>query len=522
MAPGTGGGSQNSLSSRGWRKTAEAPPERNRARKSRSSSRRRRIREELQAKAGHSHDAWQLQQQLLIPGASEDLMAAARQLLPDEEYAAVVEERALEGVCGYPPCTRPAAGTSRETRGKRWAIDSHSREVHDQQDIGRFCSRECMRLSKGFDLRLDPDPAYCRPASAVAASRSAVATATEAAEAAGTVTEAAPQTTEPNQVPPGDVAPQQQQPQQPQQQQQQQQQNVPKVRPRAVVRFSRTNQTYTVQYADYDGGGGLPDVLVGTETTKEEPIQTVRPAGEPIQTVRPAGEKKVESVREILNAPVLERGHLEPASSAAADDRSSDLTAGKTEAVVPDSDNRTLDPGTAEGDDDQDSDAGDDASSGEDFYEAGGSYPMGWSGSPFVRVWGVLTSWISDFALEVLRGARVEQSEEGRPAHKGRRDLLGELLSSRLPGDLTFLAPRFHDVISALSVHQTLPSVTEGGLYDLVAALVLRAIYRIDVRRGQFTESVSSAAIIDRHVELAARHMSIAESELEVLDAMLA
>lgn len=33
---------------------------------------------------------------------------AARQLLQVEHYEAVVEERSVEGLCGYPPCCQPA------------------------------------------------------------------------------------------------------------------------------------------------------------------------------------------------------------------------------------------------------------------------------------------------------------------------------------------------------------------------------------------------------------------------------
>ena len=42
---------------------------------------------------------------------------------------------------------------------------------------------------------------------------------------------------------------------------------LPKVRPRAVVRFSRNQQVYTVHYHEYDGGGALPDVA----PIKDEP-----------------------------------------------------------------------------------------------------------------------------------------------------------------------------------------------------------------------------------------------------------
>mmetsp|Transcript_68931 Transcript_68931/g.222806 ORF Transcript_68931/g.222806 Transcript_68931/m.222806 type:complete len:99 (+) Transcript_68931:304-600(+) len=97
-----------------------------------------------------------------------------------------------------------------------------------------------------------------------------------------------------------------------------------------------------------------------------------------------------------------------------------------------------------------------------------------------------------------------------------------ELLSSRLPGDLTYLAPRFHNVIAALSVHQTLPSVTEGELYDLMAALILRAIHRVDVQRGSLADNPYCTSVLDRQVESAAHTLGIEDPELQTLDAMLA
>merc|ERR1719188_2135494 len=109
---------------------------------------------------------------------------------------------------------------------------------------------------------------------------------------------------------------------------------------------------------------------------------------------------------------------------------------------------------------------------------------MDWCMSPFVRVWGVLTNWLTETALSLLRGVNPVMGEEGRPAHRGRRALLLDLLCSRVPGECSFLARRFHALVDALGVHQTLPPVTEAKLYDFLAALLLRATLRADAKRG--------------------------------------
>jgi len=280
------------------------------------------------------------------------------------------------------------------------------------------------------------------------------------------------------------------------------------------VRFSRTKQTYSVHYSDYDGGGALPDAPGGAETMTEEPVQGAAP--------RAAG-GKADAAREILRAPVQERLQQGPACGPgeAADSPRADLRGDAEETGLPtdpldeEEEGAGDNGGAAATRDDDDDD------SGEEFFDTDSSYPVGWSESTFVRAWGVLTNWLSDFAREVLLGARIERSEEGRPAHKGRRSLLVELLSARIPGDLTFLAPRLYEVASALSVHQTLPSVAESPLYDLLAALVLRSIYRVEVRRGRVVDNPDCSSLLDRNVEAAARRLSISDSELQTLDGML-
>eukprot|EP00811_Abedinium_folium_P012952 NODE_22029_length_725_cov_8.341137.p2 GENE.NODE_22029_length_725_cov_8.341137~~NODE_22029_length_725_cov_8.341137.p2 ORF type:complete len:158 (+),score=35.94 NODE_22029_length_725_cov_8.341137:111-584(+) len=142
---------------------------------------------------------------------------------------------------------------------------------------------------------------------------------------------------------------------------------------------------------------------------------------------------------------------------------------------------------------------------------------------PFVRAWGVLASWFSDGAREVLmHGIRpadiredVEDAQE-REAHAARRRLLRELLTERVSGELSFLAPRFNDIISALSVHHPLPCVTEHDLYDLLAAVLLRAIFRADMQRLGDRDTYSER-LLERQLEDAAHRAGVAPDEVEAI-----
>lgn len=384
-------------------------------------------------------------------------MEAARKLLQPADYEAVVEERAVDGLCGFPPCGQPATGT---VPGKRWAINVAHREVLATEELGRFCSQECRKLSTAWSMKLEPDPTYCRPASAVAASRAAVAEATDCRTAA------AAKATAPSGARPS-----------------------PKVRPRAVVRFSRESHTYTVHYSDYDGGGALPDVAYN-------------PSGDIGNGPASASTAGTGSIREILRAPVQERSALE---------------ASRGERAQQDTGEASLE-GAASEEEVSDGEAGD------DLFEADAVFPGGkWTGSPFVRAWGVLSSWLTDLVMEVLRsGVQLPTvDEESRPAQRGRRELLLELLMLRVPGDAAFLAPRFHDVVRVLSVHQTLPLVTEMELWDLLGALLLRAVLQCDVCRGALETNPYCERVLNHRVETAAKGLGLAASELESLSGLL-
>jgi len=334
---------------------------------------------------------------MLKASSTPSVMEAARQLLQVEHYEAVVEERSVEGLCGYPPCCQPALEVPER---KRWSVNYTTREVIDTAELRKFCSSRCRKESLRFRSSLQPEPIYLRPDAAV-----------RAAEAAASP-EAPRETAEVKEV--------------------KEEKELPKVRPKTVVRFSRERQSYSVHYSDYDGGGALPDV----PSMKADGCQT--------------------------------------------------------DAVGSDSD-------------------GDG-----DFYDPD-VVPDGKCSTPWIHVWNTLNTWMTESAKEVLRGASPEIAEDRRPAHKGRRDLLIELLSSRLPGEFSFLASRFYHLVSNLGVHQTLPSVTEHRLYDLLAAILINQLYHMEIKRGLFDLDNFQAELLDVRMKEAASAFNISEEDLQML-----
>mmetsp|Transcript_10474 Transcript_10474/g.23786 ORF Transcript_10474/g.23786 Transcript_10474/m.23786 type:complete len:423 (+) Transcript_10474:43-1311(+) len=137
-----------------------------------SCSRRRQVRAEIEARHRPNADVFALQQKLLLPGAAGQLIEAATRLLQAADFDAVVTERALEGLCGYPSCSKAARGVK---HGQKWTLDRATGEVRSAEELGSFCSRACMASCRALVASLEPDPAYCRPGSAVAAARAAVA-----------------------------------------------------------------------------------------------------------------------------------------------------------------------------------------------------------------------------------------------------------------------------------------------------------------------------------------------------------
>ncbi|CAK0897900.1 unnamed protein product, partial [Prorocentrum cordatum] len=151
--------------------------------------RRQRIRAELQTKAVSEARSGRCSSSCWRPAHRRTSCGRPARLLEPTAYDAVVEERSVEGLCGFPPCQASAATTVPE---KRWTIKSGSREVFATSEVCRFCSLACMRESGAYALRLEPDPAYVRPAAAVAAARSATAAAAGRRQCSGSPRSAEP------------------------------------------------------------------------------------------------------------------------------------------------------------------------------------------------------------------------------------------------------------------------------------------------------------------------------------------
>mmetsp|Transcript_34928 Transcript_34928/g.88852 ORF Transcript_34928/g.88852 Transcript_34928/m.88852 type:complete len:522 (-) Transcript_34928:25-1590(-) len=473
----------------------------------RSTSRRRIIRAELGAKHASRKETWPLQQQLLSPGVGEGLMDAARKLLQPHDYEEVVEERRCDGLCGYPPCKNeikePAAG-------KKYLVNAKDHQLVSVDELAQFCSSECRKQSGAWSLRLAPDPAYVRPATAVAASRAAVAEAIEKGRQDAKYSTFTP----PQRSLVGDESAGL-----PTEQPEAAKKPIPEVRKKAVVKFSREAQTYTVHYGDYDGGGALPEV---TPLKPED-----APAAPVITKVTKA------SLQQLLKAPVLEREPAAPQGSDATPTIASERANPSSEdsAIVPSSPvlakhgerhaNRDPDRDASIGSDLEDLDDGD-VDGG--HFDADTVFPgMKWQGSHFVRAWGVLSTFLTDLSKEAIcTGIRVQTTEdESRPAHKGRRDLLLELMLDRVPGDVSFLTRRFHDVVMVLGVHQALPSVTEADLWELLASLLLRAVFMCDVRRGSQDPNPYCEKILNHKVSVAAKQLGLSAPELAQLEELV-
>ena len=103
--------------------------------------------------------AYDVQWTLLEPGVSDADMAAAAQVLQPMHYEDVVSERGLDGLCGYPPCTKSAP---RRGQGPKMHVSLSERKVYDVSTLHNFCGRECARRSHEFATSLSSTSLFLR------------------------------------------------------------------------------------------------------------------------------------------------------------------------------------------------------------------------------------------------------------------------------------------------------------------------------------------------------------------------
>ena len=120
----------------------------------------------LQAKAACEKLVYDLQMQMLEDEQPEEVMRRAAQLLQPDQYAAIVEERALDGTCGYPRCGKSAVHRG---VGPPQYVSLSQRKVYDVSHMYNFCSRECARASQEFASRLHTASLFLRKGTLVAA-----------------------------------------------------------------------------------------------------------------------------------------------------------------------------------------------------------------------------------------------------------------------------------------------------------------------------------------------------------------
>ena len=143
----------------------------------------------IRAKVGCDKAAYDVQWLLLEPGITQAALEAASSVLQPQHYEDIVVERALDGLCGFPPCSQAAPARG---QGRKIHVSMTQHKVYDVSGLNNFCSRECAERSKAFSESLQPVSLFLRTGDPAAA-QAAVA-ATKAAVDGESMAEAPPAT----------------------------------------------------------------------------------------------------------------------------------------------------------------------------------------------------------------------------------------------------------------------------------------------------------------------------------------
>ena len=131
----------------------------------------------IRAKVGCDKAAYDVQWLLLEPGITQAALEAASNVLQPQHYEDVVVERALDGLCGFPPCSQAAPARG---QGRKILVSMSEHKVYDVTGLHNFCSRACAERSQAYLQSLQPVSLFLRTgdpaaaAAAVAATRAAV------------------------------------------------------------------------------------------------------------------------------------------------------------------------------------------------------------------------------------------------------------------------------------------------------------------------------------------------------------
>ncbi|XP_078168450.1 putative RNA polymerase II subunit B1 CTD phosphatase RPAP2 homolog [Carex rostrata] len=100
---------------------------------------------------------YRLQMILLDHGApSERHLLAAASILSRSDYSDVVTERTIASLCGFPLCPNPLPPPSDNRRG-RYRISLPEHRVYDLDELGKFCSEQCLIGSRAYEASLSEE-----------------------------------------------------------------------------------------------------------------------------------------------------------------------------------------------------------------------------------------------------------------------------------------------------------------------------------------------------------------------------
>merc|ERR1711920_527251 len=97
-------------------------------------------------------DLFYLQSTLLQPCVSQRYLLLAGQILQKIHLESIYEERAVEGVCGWPLCSDELENKKKKGKTRVSGLRQVIYETHDEK---YFCSDECFREAHKFLSKLD-------------------------------------------------------------------------------------------------------------------------------------------------------------------------------------------------------------------------------------------------------------------------------------------------------------------------------------------------------------------------------
>lgn len=105
---------------------------------------------------------FQLQAALVSPEAApEETLRSAQLWFQPRHFEEVVEERAVEGICGYPICGNEVNPCNNDE--PKFRINYNEKKVFEVTESRKYCSISCLELSSKFLMSLDGSVPASRP-----------------------------------------------------------------------------------------------------------------------------------------------------------------------------------------------------------------------------------------------------------------------------------------------------------------------------------------------------------------------